>query len=405
MTSPASATTVFARYPAALGLPTADPSALAVEAMLRFVGARYTRADAPLGELALSIAPAASSTTKDAAASAPSASAVDANRDLNTGLTACLQRLTVEPGVDAVPSSQAAAATTAEVLTQQCLFPAFVFLTHFDPAVYSAALRKSVEPKVAGFWEGLRGTYREHVLRANPFFYTGVPVSDVPRGKPTMSMLKKLGEVGAKVDAALAALESLCQAAPGRPTTGTAFFLGTARPTYIDALVYAAVSTFVHADVGSGSSSSGSSRSDAGSADVGVKAHQQRIQDAHPGLVAYAERLRHQFFEADSGCYCMKPRESAEAAAAAADPNAAAAAAQEKMFRAGRLQTLWWTGLFACVYFALANADMLVALLEEAETEAEAEAEAEAAAESAAAAAAEASASASAGRGREPQEL
>ncbi|CAJ1024293.1 Glutathione S-transferase, C-terminal domain containing protein, putative [Leishmania lindenbergi] len=262
----------------------------------------------------------------------------------------CLKRIGSEGAFEPVPSTCAATVLCVEVLTVQCLFPAFLFFTHFDPTLYKATMRKSVEPKVASFWEGIRGTYREHILRANPFFYSGTPAAEVPDGKLSLTALSKLKEVGREVDKAFAVLESLRKATVSASvTTDDMFFLGTSRPTYVDALVYAAASSFVHADLSEAS--------------AGVRVHQRRVQDACPALLEYVERVHHQFFEADSGAYCLKPRE----AAAEADPNVVVAKEVEQQYRSGRLQTLWWTGVFASVYFFLVNADMLVALLERAE--------------------------------------
>ncbi|CAM67868.1 conserved hypothetical protein [Leishmania infantum JPCM5] len=362
MSSPAAApATVFARYPAALALPTADPNALAVETMLRCAEVRYTRADARLGDLSLTISPAASFSS--AAAATSSTSAAKAKSEVCAGLMSCLRRLGGESAFDAVPSTHAATAVCVEVLTVQCLFPAFLFYTHFDPALYKAAMRRSVEPKVATFWEWMRGTYRAHILRENPFFYSGTAAAEVPRGKLSLTSLAKLKEVGEGVDKAFAVLESLRKTATSAGIeAGNVFFLGTSRPTYIDALVYAAASSFVHADLRE--------------AAAGVKGHQRRVQDACPALLEYVEGMRRQFFEADSGTYCLKPCE----AAADVDPHGAMAHEAERQYRSGRLPTLWWTGLFASVYFLLVNADMLVALLEQAEEESEEVAAVEAAA-------------------------
>ncbi|KAG5479885.1 hypothetical protein LSCM4_05893 [Leishmania orientalis] len=384
MPSPAAvASTVFARYPAALALPTVDPNALAVEAMLRFSEVRYTRADARLGDLSLKISPAASSSLP--AASISSSSTADEKPEVCAGLMSCLKRLVDEGVVDPVPSTCAATAVCVEVLTVQCLFPAFLFTVHFDPAVYKAAVHKSVEPKVASFWERIRGTYREQTLKANPFFHSGAPVAEVPRGKLSLVGLAKLKEVGEKVDSAFAALESLWKTTnSASAAAGDVFFLGTPRPTYVDALVYAAVSSFLHADWREAAAS--------------VKAQQRRLRDACPALLEYVERLRHHFFEADSSTYCLKPRD----AAASADPNLAMANEAERQYRNGRLQTLWWTGLFATVYFLLVNADILLAVLEKVEEDGEDAASTDAAGGGAAE---EQSASTPSMRSREPQEL
>jgi hypothetical protein len=365
---PTPSSTVFARYPAALSLPTADPSGLAVEVMLRFAGVRASRRDARLEALSLTIhepGKSAESTT-----SAP---------EICTGLMPCLKRLSSEEGVTELGSTATTEAMCVEVLTTQCIFPAFNFIVLFDPLVYRAAMAKSVEPKVATFWEGITGSYRDGVLRRNPYFYTGTAVPSVPSGRLSLVHLAKLREVGAEVDKAFAALESLC-VSHGDAATDT-FFMGTTKPTYIDALVYAAASSFFHAGVGDTA--------------LVMKAHQQRLMEACPRLLKYTERLRHQFFEADSGTYCLKPRSFVDE-----DPGAAMAAAAELHFRKGRLQTLIWTGVFASVYFVLANADMVVALLEAMLTE-----EAEELAEETAAAEAETQLHDGASTPREPREL
>ncbi|GET88420.1 hypothetical protein, conserved [Leishmania tarentolae] len=353
MSSPAAApTTVLARYPAALTLPTADPNALAVETMLRIAQARYTRADARLGDLSLTISQAASLSSGASATS--NTGAAKTKSEVCVGLMACLKRLGSECACDTVPATHAASAACVEVLTIQCLFPAFLFYTHFDPVIYAAAMRRSVEPKVASFWEGLWGTYREHVLRANSFFYSGIAAAEVPRRKLSLTSVDKLKEVGEEVDRAFAVLESLRKAATSASIeTGNMFFLGTSCPTYIDALVYAAASCFVHADLREASAV--------------VKGQQRRVQDACPALVEYVETMRRQFFESDSGTYGLKPCNTT----ADANPNVAMANEAERQYRSGRLQTLWWTGVFATVYFLLANADMLVALLENAEEDGE----------------------------------
>lgn len=348
-------TTVFARYPAALSLPCADPSGLAVEVMLRFAGVHATRRDARLGDLSLTIhdtdgceAPSSSSAPAAAAADPPpptgSAKTASSPTEVCSGLMSCLTRLSGESGIAQLSDAATTEATCVEVLTQQCIFPAFLFAMHLDPMVYKAAMAKSVEPKVASFWEGITGSYRAHVLRGNPFFYTGRPLSSVPSGRLSLEHLAKLREVGGDVDRAFAALESMCVAKAA--TSADMFFLGTSKPTHVDALVYAAASCFFHADVGA--------------TGAVVKAHQQRLMKACPHLLQYAERLRHQFFEADSGTYCLKPHGSTEE-----DPATAVVAAAEQQYRRGRLQTLWWTGVFATVYFVLSNADMVVALLQE----------------------------------------
>ncbi|KAK7196730.1 hypothetical protein NESM_000612800 [Novymonas esmeraldas] len=390
-------TTILTRYPAALSLPTADPSALAVEAMLRFVGARYTRADARMADLSLTIAAQTAGTSAGASADASAP-------ERWAGLLPCLQRLRDEPAVDAVPRAHAATAVCVEVLTTQCLFPAFVFLTHFDSSVYTVTMRKSVEPKVASLWESVRGTYRTTVLHTNPFLYSGATAAaEVPRGRLSQTALAKLKEVSDAVDKAMAALESLCVSAAAAaaataaaattrpcPAAGANFFLGTSRPTHVDALVYAAASCFIHADVGA--------------AAVGMREHQRRLQDACPALLQYVERLRHQFFESDGGSYCLAPRDTA-AEAAAAEPSEQVAKAAEQQYRRGRLQTLWWTGLFATVYFVLVNVDMLVALLEAVEEEGEVEEAGEVEVMGEDAAGGQSTASSSSERRREPQEL
>lgn len=360
---------VFTRYPAALSLPSADPSGLAVEAMLRFVNVRPTRKDARLGAPSLTIGASASTTSASPAAS---------SSEVCTGLLPCLRRLGGEEGVSQLTGPDA---TWVEAVTTHCLFPAFLFAMHFDPDVYQAGMARSVEPKVSSLWEGLTGTYREHVLRANPYFYSGTAVTSVPRGRLALAHVGKLKEVGEEVDRAFAALEALCAA---KCTAADVFILGTSQPTYADALVYAAASSFFHADVGETST---------------VRQHQRRLMAQYPRLLSYTERVRQQFFEADSGTYCLKPH----SAPSEEDAAVAMAAAAELQYRRGRLQTLWWTGLFATVYFVLANADMVVALLEE--TLGAEEEEEMAGAQAAAAAAAAAQAHDGAGARHEPREL
>ncbi|KPA78357.1 putative mitochondrial hypothetical protein [Leptomonas pyrrhocoris] len=345
---PTTSSTVFSRYPAALSLPSADPSSLAVEVMLRFTGARISRRDVRLGDLSLSI-----HEPDIAEGSSTGPAKGDVKAEVCSGLMSCLNRLSNEDGVAQVSSTRAAEAMCAKVLTTQCIFPAFLFLVHFDPVVYRATMTKSVEPKVASFWEGLTGSYREHVLRCNPYLYTGRGVSSVPSGRLSVGHIAKLKEVREDVDAAFVALDALCAV---HGSSADTFFTGTAKPTCVDALVYAAASSFFHAD--------------AGEAAVSVRAHQQRLMDACPHLLRYTERLRHLFFEADSGTYCLKPRTDTEESV-----NQAMAAEAEQQYRKGRLQTLWWTGLFATAYFILANADMVVALLEQTAEEAEEEKE------------------------------
>ncbi|KPI84201.1 hypothetical protein ABL78_6741 [Leptomonas seymouri] len=333
-----SSSSIFARYPAALSLPTADPNGLAVEAMLRFTNVRVSRRDARLEGLSLTIhapnSPEASSTGAPKEQTKP---------EVHTGLMPCLKRLSSEDGVAQLSSTQTTEAVCVEMLTERCIFPALLFAMHFDPTVYRATMAKSVEPKVASFWEGLQGSYREHVLRSNPYLYTGRSVPSIPRGRLSVEHVVRLKEVEAEVEKAFAALEALCAS---KCTSAETFFMGTTKPTYVDALVYAAASCRFHADAGAAASM--------------MMGSQRRLMDACPHLLRYTERLRNQFFEADRGTYCLKRRDFAEE-----DPAAAMASAAEQAFRKGRLQTLLWTGLFSMVYFVLSNADIVVALLEE----------------------------------------
>lgn len=337
--------TVLYRVPGSLTLPSVDPASLAIETMLRFASLNYTCGNSRIESVRLEVSDDSSTT---AATPPPAQRRVE-------GTLPCLRYISSQMQQGDLSPAMEATATCVELLTLQFLFPAFLYLTHSNLPMYAAEMQRSVQPKVATFWEALCGSYRVHVLSRNP-----VAIQCRASGKAGATAAVEVME---RVEKCMAALEKLCSAS--EPATRAAaaaadaeecFFLGTTRPTHVDALVYAAASSFFHADFSSGGPAG----------DASLESLQSSVLDACPSLLRYTERLRHMFFEAYSGTYSLKARLSEE------EQNGASQRAMvDAMYRTGRLRTVCLTGIFAAIYFVLSNAGVIVELLEAAAADVE----------------------------------
>ncbi|KEG09585.1 hypothetical protein DQ04_04991040 [Trypanosoma grayi] len=301
------------RCPPCLALPTADPHALAVECMLRFVGAHYVKRDAPL-PVALEVA----------------ASSGSSKMVRYSGLASCLQSIENSTRLDAEALSheQRTLSLCVKALVENELLPAFVYITHSDTPLFKNAIRKGVVPKVATAWQRLRGTYRCGVLEKSA----------------CCGRYSNLEEALERMESGLRALETLHVA--NAKAAGN-FLLGTERPCGADALAYAAASSFLHADFVSNCASGAVVRA------------QRRVKEECPALLEYVERLRLLYFEEYSGFYTLRATGGPDATAA--DPKHA----MDETFRQGRWAVLAWTAGFAAVYFVLTNAELILALLSE----------------------------------------
>ncbi|KAG8342644.1 hypothetical protein ERJ75_000460600 [Trypanosoma vivax] len=321
-----SSSVVLYRCPPTLSLPTADPHALAVECMLRFVGAHYVRRDAampvsievPVGALSDEDT---GSTTDGPVVSGP------AKFERRTGLSACMQLIESCTHLDAeiLPSSQLPLSTCIRALVEKMLLPAFVYITHSEANLFYNSIRKAVVPKVGTFWQQLRGTYRMDVLKRS-----------VCCGR-----YNSVGQALEEIENGLRSLDALCVA--NASSTGL-FILGTRRPGSTDALAYAAASSFFHADF--------TSRSASGT----IVNAQRRLKEQCPDLVSYVERLRLQYFDDYSAFYSIRATKTTQHTSDAAQQ------AKAVSFK-GRWKLLTFTGVFSLVYFVLANADVFLQLL------------------------------------------
>ncbi|KAH9597655.1 hypothetical protein LSM04_006324 [Trypanosoma melophagium] len=327
---------VLARCPPSLALPTADPNALAVEAMMRFVGAHFVKHDASL-PVACEIQRTVNSKNGKKNASWHS----KANKERHEGCMACLNFIESNTHLDAevVPSDQQPLLLCVKVLALKSLFPAFVYITHMDDGLFKSAIQKSVVPKVATTWQRLRGTYRNDVLKDNACCG---PCSSVE-------------EAVKEIESGLRALESLHVA--HAKSAGT-FLLGTERPCSADAVAYAAASSFLHADFAGHHASN-----------VILEA-QHRLREECPVLLKYVEKLRMLYFEEYSAFYALRPTESWNQGMTAGMQSP-----RDDLYRRGRWMTITCTVGFTLMYFVLTNAKLILLLLEELSEEEEEEEE------------------------------
>ncbi|RNF09167.1 uncharacterized protein Tco025E_07024 [Trypanosoma conorhini] len=320
-------TVTLFRYPACFAIPTADPHALAVECMLRFVGAHFVKRDAPL-PVALEI---------------PTSSGSPVVR--KKGLVSCLQLIEDVLHVDeeVLSVEQRQLLLCVRVLVEKSLLPAFVYITHSDQNLFTHSIRKGVEPKVATLLQRLRGNYR----------------SSVVDGSGCCGRYASMEEALAEVEKGLRALQAFHVS--HSKSSGT-FFLGTERPCSADALAYAAASSFLHADFAGHH------------APATLVELQRRLKEDCPALVTFIEKVRQTYFEDYSAYYTLRATNERGAGDAAARPPSG-----DELFKKGRWMCVAWTIGFSLLYFTLSNANLILEALSELEPEAEAEAEAEAA--------------------------
>ncbi|CBH14966.1 hypothetical protein, conserved [Trypanosoma brucei gambiense DAL972] len=299
------------RYPVTLGLPTADPYALAIECMLRIVGAHYKKRD---GGLPVTLEVPVDGRNKPA-------------MKRHEGLTSCLQLIESATHQDAevITSALEPEALCVRLTAEVVLIPAFVYITHSDAGILRNAIQKAVEPKVASMWQRFRGSYSRHVVQQTSFCRS----------------YKNMGEAIENVERCLRAIEAICSI----NTAGNGMFiLGTERPCSADALIYAAASSFFHADFASRQASGD------------IIAMQQRLREGCPTLLTYVERLRGLYFEDYSAFYHLR------APTCGMEGEATQKAAEETFVR-GRWKVLAFTGVFSITYFLVANIDVFSAVL------------------------------------------
>ncbi|CCW70377.1 unnamed protein product [Phytomonas sp. Hart1] len=319
------------RYPGALGLPTVDPQALALETALRFLQVRYVKKDAAMRDLRMVIPPSRDS---------PPEKDRPAEPITLHGFRDCMRYLSALTDVDVVQSDHQHVGACVEGIATTCLFPAFTFFVHFEPNLFHYGLRKVVVPKVGGFWERLSGSFRRNILRSNVFSY----VEGAAHGPtPFRTESRQVAEVLGEVEKAFRALERLHLS---YARTDETFFSGTSSPSSTDAYVYAGVSSFLHADFGGPHGS------------PQLAAFQATVKEECAHLVKYVEWMRQMFYEDYNGKYGLKKT----TAVATAEMVAAAA---EDAYASGRTRVLFTTGVFAFLYFIFANSDVIVSLLEE----------------------------------------
>nr|CCC93278.1 conserved hypothetical protein [Trypanosoma congolense IL3000] len=299
------------RYPVTLALPTADPHALAVECMLRLIGAHYKKQDAAL-PVTLEV---------------PVAGGGDMATERRKGLASCLEFIESATHRDAevITAALEPQALCVRALAELTLLPAFVYITHADSGLYNGAIRRAVEPKVASVWQRLRGSYCKDVLTGSSCRVRFTSVAAALR----------------EAERALRALEVVCST---NTASGNIFILGTGRACSIDALAYAAVSSFMHADF--------SDRHASG----GVVAMQRWLRRECPALLKYVEQLRLLYFEEYSSFYTLR------ASGVASDCDAAQEAAAD-LFARGRWKVLTFTGVFSTLFFLSANIDVLLEIM------------------------------------------
>ncbi|ORC84177.1 uncharacterized protein TM35_000481380 [Trypanosoma theileri] len=321
---------VLDRCPPSLALPTADPHALAVEAMLRFVGAHFVKHDAPL-PVACEIRTAVNNKNTSWRSKG--------QKERHEGCMACLNFIENNTHLDAemVPSDQQPLLLCVKVLALKSLFPAFVYITHMDDGLYKSVIQKAIVPKVATTWQRLRGTYRNDVLEHNP----------------SCGHYSSVEEAVKEIESGLRALETLHVAHAN--SAGT-FLLGTERPCSADAMAYAAASSFLHADFAGHQAST-----------VILEA-QQRLREECPVLLKYVEKLRMLYFEEYSAFYNLRPTESCNQGM-----KNGMESSQDDMYRRGRWTTITCTVGFTLMYFVLTNAKLILLLLEELSEEEEEE--------------------------------
>ncbi|CAD2221100.1 hypothetical protein AGDE_00338 [Angomonas deanei] len=316
------------RCPPTLSLPTGDPHALALETLFRFAQVGYTTVESSFRNLKLDISQGDNK----------------AERQTYEGFASCFSYLVKTLHVESVQGDLKPVLTCIEAIAVKCLFPAFIFLTHFEPSIYNTSIRKTVAPKVSTFWEGMTNSYRTNVLKSNVFYYTGEPNVTIPSAVLSVMSEKKMTEVLEEVEKSLKSLELLHISHTRADET---FILGTARPSVADAYVYAGASSFLHADF---------------SASILLIAFQKRIRDECPLLTKYVEKLRVMLYEEYNGTYNLKP-------CVLPDESAADLRRLEGLYSRGRLPALVWTGVFATIYFITANADMFTVDLVESDSE------------------------------------
>ncbi|EPY28924.1 hypothetical protein STCU_04813 [Strigomonas culicis] len=296
-----------------------------VETLLRFSQVRYTRRDAPLAGLQLDVP------VGDDVSAAEESGGAKKGFQSHAGLPSCVACLGTS--FEAESTDLKPVVACVEALATKCLFPAFLFLTYFEPSIYNGFISKSVAPKVATLWESVRGTYRANVLQANVYYYAGEPVTSVPVESLSFVAERKVQQVLHDAEKALKALEYFHVTHARADET---FILGTRRPCVADAYAYAAASSFMHADFSKSS----------------LASFQKKMREECPSLLKYVERLRVMFFDEYSGTYNLKPLTNVTDAAAGASK-------LDELYRKGRFSTLVWTAAFATVYFLIANIDML----------------------------------------------
>ncbi|RNE97964.1 hypothetical protein TraAM80_09045 [Trypanosoma rangeli] len=307
-------TVTLFRYPACFAIPTADPHALAVECMLRFVGAHFVKRDAPL-PVALEI---------------PTSSGSTVVRE--TGLLSCLQLMEDILHVDAEVLSveQRHLSLCVSVLVEKSLLPAFVYLIHSDKNLFNHSIRKGVEPKVATLLQRLQGNYRSSVLD----------------GSGCCGRHSSVEEALAEVEKGLRALQAFHVSHSNSSGAGT-FFLGTERPCSADALAYAAASSFLHADFASHH------------APAAVVELQRQLKEDCPALVTYIEKVRQMYFEEYSAYYTIRTNKSCTGDASKQSSS------EDDVFKKGRWTYVAWTIGFTMLYFVLSNANLILEALSE----------------------------------------
>ncbi|EKF30990.1 hypothetical protein MOQ_005180 [Trypanosoma cruzi marinkellei] len=327
-------TVTLFRYPACFAIPTADPHALAVECMLRFVGAHFVKRDAPL-PVALEVPTG-------------SGSAVGCHENggvvRKTGVVSCLQQIeeSVHVDEDVLPVEKRHLSLCVKILVVNSLLPAFVYLTHCDLDLFDHSIRKGVVPKVATLWQRLLGSYRRSVLE-----HSGC-----------CGRYSSVAEALEEAEKGLRALQTLYVGNSNPPGT---FFLGTERPCSADALAYAAASSFLHADFANHH------------APLAVVKMQKRLQGECVTLVKYIERVRQMYFEEYSAFYTLRAVPTSATGAHSGN----VAPEPDDLFKKGRRMVVAWTIGFSLLYFTLSNANLILEALSELQVDDEEEVEEE----------------------------